>query len=114
MKRGLLTIALLIAVPALAFAAGAESALEGRILYRMQVEGLVCPFCAYNVEQKLQAVSGVEYVDVDVESGRVMVGVGPDHNLAQARVRALIEEAGFQFKGMERRPMTRKELKRPE
>lgn len=102
---------ILVAASVPVIAVGGETGLEGRTLYRLQVDGMVCPFCAYSVEQRLQALAGVEYVDVDVESGRVMVGVQPDHRLEAAQVRKLIEGAGFQFKGLERRPLTRKELR---
>lgn len=83
-------------------------------MYRLQVDGMVCPFCAYSVEQRLQAVTGVEYVDVDVESGRVLVGVRPGHRLEETQIRKLTEEAGVRFEDQERRPMTHEELKSPE
>lgn len=105
---------ILAAVSVPVIAAGGETGLEGRTLYRLQVDGMVCPFCAYSVEQRLQGVSGVEYVDVDIESGRVMVGVQPGHRLEEERVRKLIEDAGFRFESLERRPLTREELRGPE
>lgn len=114
MKTVLLIAVLLSVVPAAGFTADIEAGLEGRTLYRLQVDGMVCPFCAYSVEQRLQAVAGVEYVDVDVESGRVLVGVQPGHRLEETQIRKLIEEAGFRFEGLERRPMTREELESPE
>lgn len=102
---------ILVAASVSVIAAGGETGLEGRTLYRLQIDGMVCPFCAYSVEQRLQGASGVEYVNVDIESSRVIVGVQPGHRLEEERLRKLIEDAGFQFKGLERRPLTRAELR---
>lgn len=110
MKTIPLMLAMLLATPAISAAESFEHVLEGRTLYRLQVEGLVCAFCAYSVEQKLQAVAGVEYVDVDLERGRVMVGVAPGHELNETEIRQLIENAGFRLTSMEIRPMSREEL----
>lgn len=110
MKTIPLMLTMLLATPTLSAAESFEHVLEGRTLYRLQVEGLVCEFCAYSVEQKLQALAGVEYVDVDLDSGRVMVGVAPGDQLDETEIRELIEDAGFRLTSMERRPMTREEL----
>ncbi len=110
MKKVLFIAVIMAILPFKSFAANPEHALEGRTLYRLEVEGLVCAFCAYSVEQKLQAIAGVEYVDVDIDSGIVLVGVKPEHELNENEVRRLLEAAGFRFKTMERRPMTREEL----
>ena len=32
--------------------------------YRLTVDGLACPFCAYGIEKKLGAVNGVEKLDI--------------------------------------------------
>lgn len=112
MRTFLFAVALAMAISASGVAADSESVLEGRTLYRLQVEGLACAFCAYSVERSLQAVAGVEYVDVDLDSGRVLVGVEPGHQLDETKARDVLNSAGFHLKSMEIRPMTRDELKR--
>ncbi len=88
-------------------------ALAGNKLYRAQVTGLVCPFCVCSVEQRLQAIEGVEYVDVSVEAGRVLIGVGSDAALDAGRVGRAVEKAGFRFDGMKSVPLAREELSDP-
>ena len=36
-------------------------------VYRLYVDGLACPFCAYGVEKNILALRGVEKLDIDVE-----------------------------------------------
>jgi len=61
MKRVVLIAALLLAGPAASPADDQmrDMGLKGRTLYRLQVEGKVCPFCAYSVEQRLQGALAV-------------------------------------------------------
>jgi copper ion binding protein len=58
-----------------------------------QVPGMSCGHCKAAVEAELGAVAGVETVDVDLEAKRVVVH---GHGLEDARLRAAIEEAGYQ------------------
>ena len=112
MKSVLLTLTMLIAIPNIGSAEDSMHPLDGHSLYRLQIEGLVCAFCAYNVESRLHALSGVEYVDVDVESGSVLVGMEPNQGLDNAQVQKVVEEAGFSLVAVDRRPMTLEELSR--
>jgi len=41
--------------------------------YRLHVDGLACPFCAYGIEKKLNAVPGVERVETNIREGAVIV-----------------------------------------
>ena len=41
--------------------------------YRLHVDGLACPFCAYGIEKKLNAVPGVERVETNIREGVVIV-----------------------------------------
>lgn len=96
--------------------AGAERLppeLEGATLYRMTVQGMSCRFCAYSVEQRLNALDGVQYVDVDEKSGKVLVGVARDMRLSQDQMQRLYEEAGFKLLGMEEVPLDLEHLQRP-
>jgi len=59
------------------------------------VDGLSCPFCVFGVEKKLDAVAGVDGVEVDLKTGvatlRLEKGAVPD----LAAVQAAVEKAGF-------------------
>ena len=57
------------------------------------VPGMHCGHCKASVTEELQAVVGVEQVDVDLDTKRVAVsGVG----LEDASLQAAIEEAGYE------------------
>ena len=56
------------------------------------VTGMHCQSCVANVSESVSEVTGVSDVDVDLDSGRVVVkGEGVD----DAAVRAAIVEAGY-------------------
>ena len=56
------------------------------------VEGMTCEHCARSVTEEVAAVTGVEGVEVDLGSGRLVVrGAGVD----AAAVRAAVGEAGY-------------------
>lgn len=63
--------------------------------YTLEVDGLACPFCAYGVEKRLSAVDGVENVETDIKSGRVVVTVADGMPLSRAAAEKAVEEAGF-------------------
>lgn len=75
-----------------AFAAGTE--------YRMRVDGLACPYCAYGIEKKLKAIEGVEKIDVDLNAGLVTVDVAEGVELTEAQMKTLFRDAGFTFRSM--------------
>ncbi|HZC30348.1 MAG TPA: heavy-metal-associated domain-containing protein [Gaiellaceae bacterium] len=57
------------------------------------VPGMHCAHCTASVSEELEAVAGVEAVDVDLETKLVVVrGEGLD----DAKLRAAIEEAGYE------------------
>lgn len=85
-------------------------ALQGANLYRMEVRGMACPFCAYNIEHRFNAIAHVQYVDVNLETGRVVVVVGNGAQLDRSRVRALYREAGFTLEAFEKVPLNRDHL----
>ena len=73
-------------------------------LYKLGVDGLACPFCAYGVEKKLKAVKGVEKVDVDIKTGNVIVTVVEGAVFDQATAKKAVTEAGFTLRGFEKLP----------
>ncbi|MEW2356029.1 heavy-metal-associated domain-containing protein [Spirillospora sp. NPDC029432] len=60
------------------------------------VAGMTCGHCVNSVKEEVGQVSGVSAVDVDLESGKVTVT--SDAPLDEARVRAAVEEAGYELK----------------
>lgn len=83
----------------------APSAAVGDALYRMRVDGLACPFCAYGVEQKLEALAGVKATYIDINRGVVEARVSDSTRFTPKQMKRLFSEAGFTFRGMERKPL---------
>ena len=86
----------LIALPAAAMAASPA--------YRLRVDGLACPFCAYGIEKKLSAIAGVKTIDVDIGSGTVTVTMTEGATLDEATAKKAVKAAGFGLGGFEEVP----------
>lgn len=57
------------------------------------VSGMTCGHCVASVKEEVSEISGVTEVEVDLESGRlVVVSSGP---VDPAAVRAAVDEAGY-------------------
>ncbi|MBY4211484.1 cation-transporting ATPase [Rhodococcoides fascians] len=59
------------------------------------VEGMTCAHCAASVKEEVFEVPGVTGVDVDVDTGAVVIS--SDAELDAAAVDAAIEEAGYRI-----------------
>lgn len=62
----------------------------------VKVTGMTCNHCKANVENNLSAISGIDSIEVDLESGKVKL-TGDDINLTQ--VKDKVESIGYQFDG---------------
>lgn len=69
--------------------------------YRVQVNGLSCPFCAYGIEKKLGQIKGVEKVETDIAAGSVTVTTAEGAILDRATVAQAVKDAGFGLGGFE-------------
>lgn len=79
----------------------ATSALAAPVSYRLHVDGLACPFCAYGIEKKLSAVRGVNRVETDIKAGVVVVTMQEAAALDEADAKRAVQKAGFTLKGFE-------------
>jgi len=86
-----LTATLLLWSP-LNFAAGTR--------YNLKVDGLVCPFCEYNIKKKLSKLDDVETVDVNLKKGTVDIVVAEGKTLQEKVVKQEIKDAGFTLKSI--------------
>jgi copper chaperone len=57
------------------------------------IHGMTCAHCVTSVREEVSEVPGVESVEVDLPSGRMVVR-GED--VAEEAVRAAVEEAGYE------------------
>ncbi|VAW90733.1 hypothetical protein MNBD_GAMMA21-1811 [hydrothermal vent metagenome] len=75
------------------------SAWAGGKVYVIQTSPLTCDFCAYDLELKFMGIEGVNEFDVDID-GIFYVKTDSSLKLDEARVKSLLLENGFDFKGM--------------
>ena len=60
------------------------------------VSGMTCSHCVTSVREEVSAVAGVATVDVDLVSGRMVVG---GDRLDDAAIGAAVREAGYEITG---------------
>jgi copper chaperone len=63
--------------------------------YTGTVSGMTCGHCVASVTEEVQEIPGVERVEVDLDSGRLVVT--STQALDDGTVRAAVEEAGYQL-----------------
>ena len=68
--------------------------------YELQVDGLVCPFCEYNIQKKLSKLNGVVKVEVNLKQGQVTVLMEDGKILSEDQARKEITDAGFTLKSL--------------
>ncbi len=69
--------------------------------YQLQVNGLACPFCAYNIEKNVGKLDGVKDVKANLKVGLVNVLVAEGKTLSEEVVRQTITNAGFTLVAIE-------------
>ena len=79
----------------------ATSVLAAPLSYRLRVDGLACPFCAYGIEKKLGALEGVQSVETNIRDGAVIVIMKDGFTLDEATARKAVKEAGFSLRKLE-------------
>ena len=97
MTRLMLAMVLSLGWSAAAFADGTR--------YELRVDGLVCPFCAYGIEKKLNAIDGVDEVVINLNHGLVTVDVTEGAVLNDSQMTELFNDAGFTYRSMTETPL---------
>lgn len=59
------------------------------------VQGMTCGHCVEAVRSEVAKIDGVTGVEVDLESGRV--DIDSDRPVAEADLRAAVDEAGYEL-----------------
>ncbi len=80
----------------------ASPAFAGGDTYRLYVDGLACPYCAYGVEKQVGSLEGVESVDIRINDGVVAVTMAPGARLTEEQARQAVADAGFSLRKFER------------
>lgn len=68
------------------------------------INGMVCSFCAQGIERKLRSLPATESVRVDLEQRLVSLTLKPGGVIADAQLRRLIRDAGFDVRQIQRIP----------
>ncbi len=89
----------LMALATVWFAAAARAAAP---TYRIEVAGLACPFCAYGIEKRLNAIEGVERLETNIKEGTVIITMRDRATLDKAAVDEAVREAGFTLNRFEK------------
>ena len=79
----------------------ATASLADSHVYKLYVDGLACPFCAYGVEKKVGGLDGVETVEIDIENGLVAVTLAAGAALDEATAKRAVDESGFTLRKFE-------------
>lgn len=79
----------------------ASTALADGPRYRIEVAGLACPFCAYGIEKKLNALDGVERLETNIGEGIVIIFMQEGASLEATIVERAVRDAGFTLDGFE-------------
>jgi copper chaperone CopZ len=87
---GALATAALLALPAAALAADAAQSLK------LQVNGMVCSFCAQGIEKRLKALPAAGPIFIDLRNKIVAVEPRPGQALDAERVASEVREAGYE------------------
>ncbi len=91
-----------LAVVGLALWVASASAQMATQTYRLHVDGLACPFCAYGIEKQLSRIDGVETIDIDIGAGAITLAVTDGKTLDESTARRAVEAAGFSLRDFER------------
>ena len=69
-------------------------------IYQVDVEGMVCAFCAYSVSRDLAGLPGVksDSVDVDLENGKVTFR--SSKLVSEETLMSVFEDTGFRISGL--------------
>ena len=73
----------------------ATAALADSRVYKLYVDGLACPFCAYGVEKHVGGLDIVKSVEILIDEGIVAVTMAPGKTLDEANAKQAISDSGF-------------------
>ena len=63
--------------------------------FKVQVDGLGCPFCAFGLEKKFKEFKGIKKVRIDIETGVFTFQYPSNKNLTLETVHKQVEKAGY-------------------
>ena len=68
----------------------------------VNVNGMICSFCAFSIEKLLSKREEVEKVKIDLDSKRVEIGMRPGKTLDDGTISKIIVDSGYDVTGIVR------------
>ena len=69
---------------------------------RLKVDGMVCPFCAYGLEKRLEEIASIDAVLIRISDGLVQIRTKEDQELTDEALRKAVKRSGFSLTGIQR------------
>ena len=91
-----------IVMPAMLLATLISSNASAANTIKIDVDGLVCAFCAQRIEKKMKAQAATDKVFVSLEKKVVAVSLKHGQDISDDKLRAEITDAGYVVKGITR------------
>ena len=79
----------------------ATAALADSRVYKLYVDGLACPFCAYGVEKHVGGLDNVKSVEILIDEGIVAATMAPGKTLDEDNAKQAISDSGFTLRKFE-------------
>ena len=70
-------------------------------IYKLQIDGLACPFCAFGIEKKLSEIKGVDQLETDIKAGVILLTMKDGVLLDETAAKKAVDRAGFTLRGFE-------------
>lgn len=92
---GALTLSVVAVLPA-TFVPATASAAEAARSVKLQVNGMVCAFCAQGIEKRLKALPAAGPIFIDLRNKVVAIEQRPGQTLDAERVATEVRESGYE------------------
>ena len=69
---------------------------------RLKVDGMVCPFCAYGLEKRLEEIASIDAVLIRISDGLVQIRTKEGQELTDEALSDAVRKSGFSLREIER------------
>ncbi len=69
---------------------------------RLRVNGMVCPFCAYGLQKRLEEIASIDAVLIRISDGLVQIRTKEDQELTDEALTDAVRKSGFSLTGIDR------------
>ncbi len=69
---------------------------------RLKVDGMVCPFCAYGLEKRLEEIASIDAVLIRISDGLVQIRTKEGQELTDETLTDAVRKSGFSLREIER------------